>query len=145
MVAPESTFHYTDTGSSSPTRDGDPYEYMSGFGNRFQSEVIPGTLPQGQNQPRAPKYGLYTEGLTYSAFVAPRQHNISTFTYRVRPSLVHGKCEVSYRDQLTPVRQIRTLRASCGVKLPHIESSTDSCRRVRIHSFPHPDSGDRLH
>ncbi|PYI04971.1 hypothetical protein BO78DRAFT_398460 [Aspergillus sclerotiicarbonarius CBS 121057] len=25
-----------------PTRDNDPYEYMAGFGNRFQSEVIPG-------------------------------------------------------------------------------------------------------
>ncbi|RAK93934.1 homogentisate 1,2-dioxygenase [Aspergillus costaricaensis CBS 115574] len=82
-------FHYTDTMTRMPTRDNDPYEYMAGFGNRFQSEVIPGILPAGQNNPQEPRFGLYTEGLTYSAFTAPRHANFSTYTYRVRPAAAH--------------------------------------------------------
>lgn len=84
-------FHYTDTQSRKPTRDNDPYEYQAGWNNRFQSEVIPGTLPAGQNNPQAPRFGLYTEGITYSAFAAPRAHNYSTYMYRVRPSAAHGE------------------------------------------------------
>ena len=84
-------FHYTDFASRKPTRDNDPYRYQAGFGNRFQSEVIPGTLPSGQNMPMKPRFGLYIEGLSYSAFTAPRAVNISTFTYRVRPSVVHSE------------------------------------------------------
>lgn len=83
-------FHYTDTMTRKPTRDNDPYEYMAGFGNRFQSEVIPGTLPAGQNNPQEPRFGLYTEGLTYSAFTAPRNANFSTYMYRVRPAAAHS-------------------------------------------------------
>ncbi|KAI2911865.1 hypothetical protein CBS147371_7787 [Aspergillus niger] len=83
-------FHYTDTMTRKPTRDNDPYEYMAGFGNRFQSEVIPGTLPAGQNNPQEPRFGLYTEGLTYSAFTAPRNANFSTYMYRVRPAAAHN-------------------------------------------------------
>lgn len=92
---PQMAFHYTDTMSRKPTRDSDHYEYMSGFGNRFQSEVIPGTLPIGQNHPQEVRFGLYTEGLTYSSFMAPRQSNISTFAYRARPSMCHGMNAIS--------------------------------------------------
>ncbi|KAH7390374.1 RmlC-like cupin domain-containing protein [Cadophora sp. MPI-SDFR-AT-0126] len=84
------TFHYTDLQRSKPTRENDPYEYMAGFGNRFQSEVIPGTLPAGQNNPQEVRFGLYTEGITYSAFAAPRQENKSTYMYRVRPAAAHN-------------------------------------------------------
>lgn len=83
-------FHYTDTKTRKPTRDNDPYEYMAGFGNRFQSEVISGTLPAGQNNPQEPRFGLYTEGLTYSAFTASRHANFSTYMYRVRPAAAHS-------------------------------------------------------
>lgn len=82
-------FHYTDLQSPKATRENDPYEYMPGFGNRHQSEVIPGTLPVAQNNPQAPRFGLYTEGITHSAFAAPRKENRSTYMYRVRPSAAH--------------------------------------------------------
>ncbi|KAK0476467.1 homogentisate 1,2-dioxygenase [Armillaria novae-zelandiae] len=74
---------------SSPS--GDPYKYQVGFGNRFASEAIPGTLPQGQNQPQKNKYGLYMEGMTGSPFIAPRPQNLHAFMYRIRPSLDHKK------------------------------------------------------
>jgi homogentisate 1,2-dioxygenase len=90
LTDPEKVFHYTDLQRTKPTRENDPYDYMPGWGNHHQSEVIPGTLPAGQNNPQASRYGLYTEGLTYSAFVAPRQVNKSTFMYRARPSAAHG-------------------------------------------------------
>ncbi|KAK0218300.1 homogentisate 1,2-dioxygenase [Armillaria nabsnona] len=74
---------------SSPS--GDPYKYQVGFGNRFASEAIPGTLPQGQNHPQKNKYGLYIEGMTGSPFIAPRPQNLHAFLYRIRPSLDHKK------------------------------------------------------
>ena len=87
----QKAFHYTDLDSAKPTRRDDPYEYQWGFGNRFQSEVIPGTLPAAQNHPQVPRFKLYTEGLTASAFAAPRVANASTYMYRCRPSVAnHG-------------------------------------------------------
>ncbi|EPE26306.1 RmlC-like cupin [Glarea lozoyensis ATCC 20868] len=87
---PQKVFHYTDLQRSKPTRVNDPYEYLQGFGNRHQSEVIPGTLPAGQNNPQENRYGLYTEGITYSAFAAPRHQNMSTYMYRCRPAAAHN-------------------------------------------------------
>ncbi|TKX26963.1 homogentisate 1,2-dioxygenase-1 [Elsinoe australis] len=83
-------FHYTDLMRKKHTREGDPYEYQHGWGNRHMSEVIPGTLPVAQNNPQEPRFGLYTEGITYSAFAAPRAHNYSTYMYRVRPAAAHS-------------------------------------------------------
>lgn len=84
-------FHYTDLMRKKHTREGDPYEYQHGWGNRHMSEVIPGTLPVAQNNPQEPRFGLYTEGITYSAFAAPRAHNYSTYMYRVRPAAAHSE------------------------------------------------------
>lgn len=91
----QKVFHFTDTMTRKPTRDNDPFEYLAGFGNRFQSEVIPGTLPAGQNNPQEPRFGLYTEGITYSAFTAPRHANFSTYMYRVRPAAAHSTFSLS--------------------------------------------------
>ncbi|MEA3194424.1 MAG: homogentisate 1,2-dioxygenase [Betaproteobacteria bacterium] len=64
--------------------------YQTGFGNTFSSEALKGALPVGRNSPqRAPK-GLYTEVLSGTAFTAPRTENQSTWTYRLRPSAMHG-------------------------------------------------------
>ncbi len=82
----QQVFHFTDLGSNKPTRDGDPYEYMGGFGGQFQSEIIPGTLPIAQNTPQLCRFDLYTECLTASAFGAPREANFSTWMYRCKPS-----------------------------------------------------------
>jgi len=63
--------------------------YLTGFGNKFSSEALPGALPQGRNSPQRPARGLYPEVLSGSAFTAPRAENLSTWLYRLRPSAMH--------------------------------------------------------
>lgn len=65
-------------------------KYMSGFANQFASESICGALPVGQNSPQKVPYGLYAEQLNGSAFTAPRQSNLRSWLYRIRPSVMHG-------------------------------------------------------
>ncbi|KAH9849906.1 homogentisate 1,2-dioxygenase [Lenzites betulinus] len=77
------------TGYSVPPKEGDPYRYQVGFGNRFTSEALPNTLPVGQNMPQKMKYDLYIEGINGTPFVTPRRDNQSTWLYRVRPSVAH--------------------------------------------------------
>ncbi|TDL16947.1 homogentisate 1,2-dioxygenase [Rickenella mellea] len=67
----------------------DPYQYQVGFGNRFASEAIPGTLPDAQNSPQKCKYDLYAEQMTGSSFVAPRHENQNAWLYRIRPAVAH--------------------------------------------------------
>lgn len=66
-----------------------PLSYMSGFGNEFETEALPGALPQGQNSPQRCPYGLYAEQLSGSPFTAPRTSNERTWLYRIRPSVRH--------------------------------------------------------
>lgn len=63
-------------------------QYMTGFGNEFATEALKGALPEGQNSPKEPPYGLYAEQLTGTAFTAPRAENKRTWFYRIRPSVV---------------------------------------------------------
>lgn len=63
--------------------------YMSGFGNDFETEALPGALPQGQNSPQRCAYGLYAEQLSGSPFTAPRGSNERSWLYRIRPSVQH--------------------------------------------------------
>jgi homogentisate 1,2-dioxygenase len=63
--------------------------YMPGFGNDFETEALPGALPQGQNSPQKVEYGLYAEQLSGTAFTAPRGQNERTWCYRIRPSVQH--------------------------------------------------------
>ena len=63
--------------------------YMPGFGNDFETEALPGALPQGQNSPQKCAYGLYAEQLSGTAFTAPRGQNERTWCYRIRPSAQH--------------------------------------------------------
>ena len=35
--------------------------YMTGFGNEFETEALPGALPIGQFSPQKVKYDLYAE------------------------------------------------------------------------------------
>ena len=64
--------------------------YMPGFGNDFETEALPGALPQGQNSPQRAPYGLYPEQLSGSPFTAPRGANERSWLYRIRPSVRHG-------------------------------------------------------
>lgn len=63
--------------------------YMPGFGNDFETEGLPGALPQGQNSPQKCNYGLYAEQLSGSPFTAPRGTNERSWLYRMRPSVRH--------------------------------------------------------
>jgi homogentisate 1,2-dioxygenase len=65
-------------------------KYLSGFGNRHETEAIPGALPVGQNSPQCVGMGLYAEQFSATAFTAPRAHNFFSWQYRLRPSAMHG-------------------------------------------------------
>lgn len=64
--------------------------YMSGFGNSFETEALPGALPVGRNSPQQCAYGLYAEQLSGSPFTAPRGSNERSWLYRIRPSVLHS-------------------------------------------------------
>src|SRR5438093_11428206 len=63
--------------------------YMSGFGNSFETEALPGALPLGRNSPQKVNYGLYAEQLSGSPFTAPQAANQRTWLYRIRPTVRH--------------------------------------------------------
>ena len=70
--------------------------YMSGFGNGFETEALPGALPVGRNSPQKCPYGLYAEQLSGSPFTAPRTTNERSWLYRIRPTVMHwGEFEKS--------------------------------------------------
>ena len=66
-----------------------PAEYMSGFGNSFETESLPGALPVGRNSPQKCNYGLYAEQLSGSPFTAPQATNERSWLYRIRPTVRH--------------------------------------------------------
>jgi homogentisate 1,2-dioxygenase len=88
--------------------------YMSGFGNEFATEALPGALPQHRNSPQRVAYGLYAEQISGTAFTAPRSHNRRSWLYRIRPAAVHGSFTpidagriVSRFDTPAPPNQLR--------------------------------------
>jgi len=64
-------------------------KYQTGFGNEFATEAVEGALPGGQNSPQKAPLGLYAEQFSGTAFTAPRAGNKRTWTYRIRPSVLH--------------------------------------------------------
>ena len=64
-------------------------DYLSGFGNHFASEAVPGALPVGRNSPQKTPFGLYAEQLSGTAFTAPRSENRRSWLYRLRPTASH--------------------------------------------------------
>src|ERR1700729_3449950 len=64
--------------------------YMSGFGNSFETEALPGALPVGRNSPQKVNYGLYAEQLSGSPFTAPQASNQRSWLYRIRPTVRHA-------------------------------------------------------
>jgi homogentisate 1,2-dioxygenase len=69
----------------------DELPYLSGFGNEFATECVPGALPVGRNSPQRAPFGLYAELLSGSAFTAPRALNQRSWLYRMLPSAAHGR------------------------------------------------------
>ena len=64
--------------------------YLSGFGNEFATEALPGALPAHRNSPQRVAYGLYAEQISGTAFTAPRGQNRRSWLYRIRPAAMHG-------------------------------------------------------
>jgi len=64
--------------------------YLSGFGNEFATEALPGALPQVLNSPQHCPHGLYAEQFSATAFTAPRHANRRSWLYRIRPAAQHG-------------------------------------------------------
>ncbi len=72
-----------------PTNSEEILKYNSGFGNEFATEAVKGALPVGRNSPQKAPLGLYAEQFSGTAFTAPRVFNKRTWTYRIRPSVLH--------------------------------------------------------
>ncbi len=68
-------------------------KYQTGFGNEFATEAVAGALPVGRNSPQRAPLGLYAEQFSGTAFTVPRVHNRRTWTYRIRPSVMHKPFE----------------------------------------------------
>jgi homogentisate 1,2-dioxygenase len=82
-------------------------KYQTGFGNEFATEAVEGALPVGRNSPQKAPLGLYAEQFSGTAFTAPRATNKRTWTYRVRPSVLHKPFQL-YKGALTNVRATDT-------------------------------------
>src|SRR5690606_355736 len=67
--------------------------YQSGFGNEFATEAVEGALPVGRNSPQRAPLGLYAEQFSGTAFTVPRAGNKRTWTYRIRPNVMHKPFE----------------------------------------------------
>jgi hypothetical protein len=141
VTDPEKAFHFTDLQRLKPTRANDPYDYQAGWGNRHQSEVIPGTLPVAQNNPHEVRFGLYTEGITYSAFAAPRAHNFSTYLYRCRPAAAHSMCCHAFFNASANSLQMATSRLSQS----QTSRTASSPSTPRLPVFPSRLNGARFH
>uniref|UniRef100_L2G3D1 homogentisate 1,2-dioxygenase n=1 Tax=Colletotrichum fructicola (strain Nara gc5) TaxID=1213859 RepID=L2G3D1_COLFN len=88
--------------STEPT-DSDPHRYQTGFGNRFCSEAVPGTLPPGQNAPQKCRFDLYSEQLNGSSFISSRATLQHVWMYRIWPSVAHRQVVPS--PELNPLLQ----------------------------------------
>jgi homogentisate 1,2-dioxygenase len=86
---------------------------MTGFGNSFETEALPGALPVGRNSPQKVNYGLYAEQLSGSAFTAPQASNERSWLYRIRPSVRHVS-----RFERVDMRHLRTAPAREDGNIP---------------------------
>ena len=86
---------------------------MSGFGNSFETEALPGALPVGRNSPQKVNYGLYAEQLSGSPFTAPQASNQRSWLYRIRPTVRHAG-----RFERVDMGKLRTAPAREDAELP---------------------------
>jgi homogentisate 1,2-dioxygenase len=114
--------------------------YMSGFGNGFETEALPGALPVGRNSPQRCAYGLYAEQLSGSPFTAPRTTNERSWLYRIRPTVSHWgrfeKAEIGLW-RTAPALEVEMLLAPLRwdpLPLPTGELSFGNCS---THPLPH--------
>jgi len=89
-----------------------PLRYMSGFGNDFETEGLPGALPQGQNSPQRCPYGFMPSNLSGTSFTAPSGANERSWLYRMRPSVKHASRFTSVDVPIGKPRRISS-RTAC--------------------------------
>jgi len=77
------------------------FTYQRGFGGHWQSEALKGALPEGQNSPQKPPFGLYAEQLNGSAFTRARHLNFRSWLYRILPAAVHSPFQEVLHSGLT--------------------------------------------
>jgi homogentisate 1,2-dioxygenase len=120
-MIPETTMNTTATTATTarpataPSAAAEALAYLTGFGNEFASEALPGALPVGRNSPQRAPYGLYAEQLSGTAFTAPRGSNRRSWLYRIRPAAVHepfrrvddGRIAGAFGDEAAPPNQLR--------------------------------------
>ncbi|MEZ5750452.1 MAG: homogentisate 1,2-dioxygenase [Paracoccaceae bacterium] len=114
-----------------PSASGPHEGYMPGFGNDFETEALPGALPQGQNSPQKCNYGLYAEQLSGTAFTAPRGQNERTWCYRIRPSVKHTS-------------RFTKIDVPGWKSAPHVLPDVISLGQYRWDPIPMPAKGEAL-
>ena len=87
--------------------------YHAGFRNHVVTEALENALPKGQNSPQVCPYGLYAEQLSGTAFTAPRNRNLRSWLYRIRPSVLQS----AYRE--LPLGQIATAPSNTFIADPN--------------------------
>lgn len=110
-----------------PSLPGAHEGYMPGFGNDFETEALPGALPQGMNSPQRCAYGLYGEQLSGTAFTAPGHRNERTWCYRIRPSVKHS-------------RRYRPVEMPFWRSAPCVDPAIVSLGQYRWDPVPHADA-----
>jgi homogentisate 1,2-dioxygenase len=119
--------HATDETVRHDSRYGTKPGYMSGFGGDFETEALPGAIPQGRNSPQRVSYGLYAEQLSGSPFTAPRGANERSWLYRIRPSVKH-------------VGRFRKLEMPYWRTAPHVTADVMSLGQYRWDPVPFPSA-----
>ena len=114
--------------TSASSADGAQVDYSPGFGNDFESEALPGALPQGRNSPQKCPYKLYAEQLSGTAFTAPRGQNERSWCYRIRPSVKHVgrlfRIEIPYWQSAPKINDgVTSLGQYRWDPIPHTEES----------------------
>ena len=99
---------------------------MPGFGNDFETESLPGALPQGMNSPQKCNYGLYGEQLSGTAFTVPSHQNERTWCYRIRPSVKH-------------THRFERIDLPYWKSAPNIDPNVASLGQYRWDPLPHSD------
>ncbi|NNE86755.1 MAG: homogentisate 1,2-dioxygenase [Silicimonas sp.] len=103
--------------------------YMPGFGNDFETEALPGALPQGMNSPQKCNYGLYGEQLSGTAFTHTRPER--TWCYRIRPSVKHS-------------HRYTRIDLPYWKSAPHVVEDVTSLGQYRWDPVPHADGATWL-
>ena len=107
-----------------PSLGGPNAGYMPGCGNDFETEAVPGALPQGMNSPQRCEYGLYGEQLSGTAFTDVRPER--TWCYRIRPSVKHS-------------HRYEKIDLPYWVSAPHVVPDVISLGQYRWNPVPHSD------